>query len=270
MPVRTPNCRSGPKVPHGNWAYSSNIARDTPQQIHLAKLGFTILDNKARACTVAANVPMTIQYKLFPKAFEYATDTDGLQVTTINGLTLTRYEHFCGKNPKFAQHLHTWGKAGTVKTKTKTTPKIANRGVQCSIIGYAKDHIGACYKMWNPKTSGVHSTWDVIWLRRMFYAAPEAVPEIALEPDDAIIIVTPGHKNKADNPNEPSGESVDNENSINIGDDDDEEKMPKLIPQTNEDSDSEDEDDEDEDSEDREIGAMLADIERMDIENAYM
>jgi hypothetical protein len=116
-------------------------------------------------------------------------------------------------------------------------------------IGYAKDHEGDCYQMWNPKTSGVHSTRDVIWLRRMYYATPVAVPEIAREPDDDIIIVTPRHKQKAENPNEPSGESVDDDDLIIIGDDDDEEKMPKLIPQTNEDSDSEDEDEEDSDSE---------------------
>jgi hypothetical protein len=35
-------------------------ATDTPQQNHLAELGFTILGNKGRACMVAANVPMTI------------------------------------------------------------------------------------------------------------------------------------------------------------------------------------------------------------------
>jgi hypothetical protein len=178
-------------------------ARDTPQQNRLAELGFTVLGNKGRDCMVAASVPMTIRYKLFPKAFEYTTDMDGLQVTTINGLTLTRYKYFCGKNPKFAQHLRTWGKAGTVKTKTKTTPKIADRGVQYMFIGYAKDHEGDCCQMWNPKTSGVHSTRDIIWLRRMFYAAPEAVPEITHKPDDDIIIVTPGHKKKADNPNKP-------------------------------------------------------------------
>jgi hypothetical protein len=118
---------------------------------------------------VAANVPMTIRYKLFPKAFEYATDTDGLQVTTIDGLTTTQYKHFCGKNPNFAQHLRTWGEARTVKTKTKTTPKIADRGVQCMFIGYSKDHEGDCYQMWNPRTEGVHTTRDAIWLRRMFY-----------------------------------------------------------------------------------------------------
>jgi hypothetical protein len=96
---------------------------------------------------VAANVPVGIRYKLFPKAFEYTTDTNGLQATTINGLTLTRYKHFCGKNPKFAQYLRTWSEAGTVKTKTKTTPKIADRGVQWMFIGYAKDHAGDCYQM---------------------------------------------------------------------------------------------------------------------------
>jgi hypothetical protein len=30
----------------------------------------------------------------------------------------TRYKHFCGQNPKFAQHLRTWGEAGTVKICT--------------------------------------------------------------------------------------------------------------------------------------------------------
>jgi hypothetical protein len=127
----------------------------------------------------------------------------------------------------------------------------------------------------------------------MFYAAPVAVPEIALEPDDDINIVTPRRTKKADDPNEPSGESVDDDDSINIGDDDGEEQMAKLIPQTNEDNDSEDEDDEDSDSEndkgpvtgrtssgravraliwyrDKKIGAMLADIKRMDIEDAYL
>jgi hypothetical protein len=119
--------------------------RDTPQQNHLVELGFAILGTKGRACMVAAHVPMDVRYKLFQKAFEYATDTDGLQVGTVDGRTTTRYKHFCGKNPKFAHHLCTWGEAGTVKTKTKTTPKLADRGVQCMFIGYAKDHEGECY-----------------------------------------------------------------------------------------------------------------------------
>jgi hypothetical protein len=56
-------------------------------------------------------------------------------------------------------------------------------------VGYAKDHEGDCYQMWNPKTSGVHATRDVIWLRRMFYTAPVEEPKIAMDPGDYVIIV---------------------------------------------------------------------------------
>jgi hypothetical protein len=87
----------------------------------------------------------------------------------------------------------------------------------------------------------------------ILYTTPVTVPE------DDIVIVTPGHRKKAKNPNEPSGESVDDDDSINIGhdvDEDDDHKMPKLIPQTiNDDSDcdsnieEEDDDDDDTDSE---------------------
>jgi len=49
-------------------------------------------------------------------------------------MVLTRY---VGKIPSFAKHLHTWGEAGTVKFKTATTAKLADKGVQCMFIGYA-------------------------------------------------------------------------------------------------------------------------------------
>jgi hypothetical protein len=78
---------------------------------------------------------------------------------TIGGITKTKYKHAYGLNPKFATHLRTWGEAGTVKTKVTGT-----------LIGYAKDHEGDCYYMWNPLTNGVHTTCDIIWLKRMYYA----------------------------------------------------------------------------------------------------
>jgi hypothetical protein len=135
----------------------------------------------------ATNVPETLRYLLYHKAFQYATDTDGLGVHTIGDVTTTRYKHFCGKNPKFAKHLRTWGEAGTVKIKTKTTPKLADRGVQCMFVGYAKDHEGDCYQMWDPKTKRVHETRDIIWLRRMYYTTKVLEPELAIEPDEELV-----------------------------------------------------------------------------------
>jgi hypothetical protein len=54
-------------------------------------------------------------------------DGDGLNVTDIDGKVATRYEHWCGRLPKWIKHLRTWGECGTVKVKNDTTPKIADR-----------------------------------------------------------------------------------------------------------------------------------------------
>jgi hypothetical protein len=36
-------------------------------------------------------------------------------------------------------------------------------------VGYADDHTGNCYRMYNPVTSGVNVTRDIIWLGRMYF-----------------------------------------------------------------------------------------------------
>lgn len=112
-----------------------------------------------------------------------ATLLDGLAPVTIKGKTASRYVHFMGKNPAFAKHLRTWGEAGTVKIKTKPTPKINDLGVQCIMVGYALDHPGDCYRMYDPVTKRVHVTRDVIWLKRMYYQRPEPVHEININDD---------------------------------------------------------------------------------------
>ncbi len=111
--------------------------RDTPQHNHLAELAFASIANKGRALMSAANIPMSVRYKVWIKAFEHATALDGLIVTTIDGKNATRYEHWHGSLPKWVRHLRTWGESGTVKVKTKTTPKLADRGIQCMFVGYS-------------------------------------------------------------------------------------------------------------------------------------
>jgi hypothetical protein len=84
-------------------------ARDTPQQNHLAELGFAHLAKYGRALMARANVPLTIIYKVFTKAFKTATLLDGLTVIKIYNQEATRYEHWRGKNPEFPEYLCTWG-----------------------------------------------------------------------------------------------------------------------------------------------------------------
>lgn len=80
-------------------------ARDMPQQNHLEELGFTSLANKGRALIYHANLPPKIKMRLFTETFETATILDGLTVIEIDGLTMTRFEHFHGMPPKITDYL---------------------------------------------------------------------------------------------------------------------------------------------------------------------
>lgn len=156
-----------------------------------------------------ANVPLVIRYKVWKEAFKTATLLDGLTATTIDGVTDTRYVHWGGANPSFAKHLKTWGEAGTVKIKIKATPRVADRGVQCMMVGYAPHHDGDCYMMWDPHTQRIHESRDITWLKRMFYQKLRAT-DLAVDPE-VIEFET--------NPGAGAREGVDN--SEEAGDDDD-------------------------------------------------
>jgi hypothetical protein len=127
----------------------------------MAELGFATLGNKGRALMVKANIPEKYRYHLFREAFCTATDLDGLVVMEVNGKRETRFFHMFGKTPEWESHLRTFGEAGTVKIKTDTTPKLHDRGVQCMFVGYAENHKGGVYRMWNPKTRKIHIRRDV-------------------------------------------------------------------------------------------------------------
>jgi hypothetical protein len=163
-------------------------ARNTPQQNHLSELGFTVLYNRGRSMMHRANIPKEVRYKVFPKVFETATLLDGLTICTIDGETKTRVEHFTNELPKFAKHLRTWGEAGTVTIKKKMQPKLIDRGVTCMFVGYAADHEGDCYIMWNPATKRVYTTRDIIWLNRFFYTKAQHDVD---DDDDLVQVVAP-------------------------------------------------------------------------------
>jgi hypothetical protein len=104
-----------------------------------------------------ANIPKEVRYKVFPKVYETATLLDGLTICTIDGESKTGVEH--ERVPKFTKHLvRTWGKAGMVTIKKKMQLELIDRGVACMFVGYAANHEGECYIMWNPATKRVYTT----------------------------------------------------------------------------------------------------------------
>ena len=63
--------------------------------------------------------------------------------------------------------------------KSKTSPKLANKGLTCMFMGYATGHADGVYRMWNPTTGGVHVSHDVVWLEQMYYQRMPTALEIA-------------------------------------------------------------------------------------------
>jgi hypothetical protein len=115
----------------------------------------------------------------------------------VNGRRETRFVHMFGKTPEWAKHLRTFGEAGTVKIKTDTTPKLHDRGVQCMFVGYAENHKGGVYRIWNPKTRKIHITRDVIFLKRMLFQT--TVDEVSVVPSvtqDAVALDSGESKNE--------------------------------------------------------------------------
>lgn len=163
--------------------------RNTPQHNHLAELAFAAIGNKGRAMLVRANVLWKYRFHLYREAFKTATDLDGLVMVTVNGKRATRYQHMFGSNPRWVKHLRLFGEAGTLKIATGTTAKLADRGVQCMMVGYAENHDGDVYLMWNPLTERVHVTQDVIWLKQMMFQkrVEEDVPCLLPEVEAALV-----------------------------------------------------------------------------------
>jgi hypothetical protein len=117
------------------------------------ELGFATLANWGRAMMNRANILLIFCYKVFKEAFKTSKLVDGLMAISIDGKVATRYTHLFGLDSKCSDYLQTWDEAGTVKVKTKATPKIADRGIQCMFVGYAINHAGDTYQMWDPTTS---------------------------------------------------------------------------------------------------------------------
>ena len=174
-------------------------ARNSPQQNHLAEVGIAVIGNKARAMMISSNIPMVVRYKLARKAVETATKLDGLTPITLGGVTMTRYEHAFGTLPAFAHNLRIWGEAGVVSLKAKIHSKLTNKGTTCVMVGYAPNHAGDVYEMWNPATSGLHTTRDVRWLNRMYYTS-------VYSPSTGAVVIK-------------AGESVDHQDDDNDDDD---------------------------------------------------
>ena len=67
------------------------------------------------------------------------------------------------KQPTLYKYLIQYGQKGWVTNRTKIKKKLASKATKCIMIGYAGDHAGDTYRMYNPTTNRVIMTRDIKW-----------------------------------------------------------------------------------------------------------
>ena len=146
-------------------------ARNTPQQNSKAETAFTVVAAQARSMMNAAQLSDKDRFKLWPEAVKTATFLNNLVPVTINGETKTRWEHAGHGLPSWTKNLRTFGEAGAVKEGKQG--KVLDRGETMMFVGYNQNHGQNSFRMYNPKSSRVVITRDIIWLGRMFFPRRE-------------------------------------------------------------------------------------------------
>ncbi len=142
-------------------------ARNTPQQNLKLEMAFTVIPAQARTMLISPQIPDGERFKLWPEVTVTATFLNNLVPVTVNRENKTRGEHTGHKILLWVKFLQTFDEAGTVKEGKKG--KVLDRGITMMLVGYDNEHNGNCYRMYNPVTSRVVITQDVIWFGRVFY-----------------------------------------------------------------------------------------------------
>jgi hypothetical protein len=110
------------------------------QRNYLAQFGLATIAGRGRAMMSAAKVPKDLCQIFWLEAFQTSTYLDGLILTTVNGVTKTRFEYWENSLPRFVPCLRKWREAEVVKLQSSTTPKIFDFGKICMFVGYDPNH----------------------------------------------------------------------------------------------------------------------------------
>jgi len=137
-------------------------ARMTPQQNGKVERAFATLYGRMRAMMLGAGLDESSKLKLWMEAAATATKLDNILSATGKD---SPYKQFYGKEPHYINHLRTFGEEGIVTTSPGSSikAKLDDRGTKCLFLGYAANHAGNVYRMWNSKTGKVLITRDVKW-----------------------------------------------------------------------------------------------------------
>ena len=142
--------------------------RSTPQHNGMVERAFATITGRVRAMMKEAGVEGQLKTKLWAECVRTATILDGLLVD--NAKNKSKHEIFFGRKSELISHLRSFGEIGIVfdyKGK-KMRKKLEDRGFASIFVGYAPNHSGDVYRMFNLVTNRVLVTRDVKFLGKYY------------------------------------------------------------------------------------------------------
>jgi len=158
-------------------------ARKTPQQNGKVERAFATLYGRMRAMMLSAGFEELRRKELWTEAAATATKIDN--ILRQKGEP-SPHKRFYGYDTLYEEHLRTFGELGVVTDDPGVAikAKLADRGILCMFLGYAKDHAGDVYRMLNLTTRKVIITRDVRWINKKYHDKKGKVGKVFLQEID--------------------------------------------------------------------------------------
>ena len=137
------------------------VAPNTPQHNGVVERRFVTDRDRAMAMMLAARFNQKTQDLLRCEAISTASKIGDSIIRP--GKTKSAYEMFYGKPSPILPHLVQFGRIGFVTDRTSIKKKWTSKAQKCIMVGYAEQHSGDTYRMFNPTTRSIILSRDIRW-----------------------------------------------------------------------------------------------------------
>lgn len=132
----------------------------TPQQNGMVERKFVTIRDRSCAAMTSARFSDEYQGLLWAESVHTSTRLTNIVCNTRGELCPD--EMFYGTRPVIYKHLIQFGRVGYMKLGKKQN-KLAPKAVKCVMIGYAANHAGDTYRLYNTATKKVVNSRNVQW-----------------------------------------------------------------------------------------------------------
>ncbi|MFM8622139.1 MAG: reverse transcriptase domain-containing protein, partial [Holophagaceae bacterium] len=133
----------------------------SPQFNGVVERKFVTIRDRAHAMMLGAHLDETHQGNLWAEAVSTATKLHNAVPNRV-GAAPDELWYGAHKGPRILEHLVQWGRIGYVTNRLKQ-PKLTPKATKMVCMGYAKDHAGDVYRMYNPENGVIIESRDVKW-----------------------------------------------------------------------------------------------------------